>query len=245
MTRRTFVLCALVITGCGTPPHTQQTVDISSDDASTGLAPRTAPPPPDIGCAIQFDREEMNHMLALDECLGTSRSNCWSGCEGTCTSCGVACAGDAACEAHCRTERDTCKLHHCVDVHDQCRTDLVRNWLSNKCDVLCAPFHACVAQCSENPSSTCQSKCDAIATSACNPYRCDALLNAPERKTLDPRWRSNNCDRVCSKVWQCAATQCSKSSCGEAVKMFLPCVARVPGANACGLAQSQSLCPEP
>lgn len=243
MTRRTTLLCALVATGCGEPAQLQM-VPMYTNDAAIEAAPLT-PPPHDIGCTIKYDREEMNHMLALDDCLGASRSGCWSACENACSSCGEACAGDAACESHCLTERDTCKSHRCVDIHAQCRADLVRNWLSNKCDALCAPYHACTLECSQNPSSTCQSKCDAMATATCNPNRCDALLNAPERKTLDPHWRSNDCDRACSKVWQCARAQCSKSSCGEPAKMYAPCVARVAGANACGLAQSQGLCPEP
>jgi len=243
MIRRTFLFCALGF-GCGEPAKLQM-VPMYSDDAAVEAAPLT-PPPHDIGCTIQYDHEEMNHMYALDECLGPSRSTCWSGCENTCKSCGEACAGDAACESHCLAERDTCKTHHCADVHTQCRTTLVRDWLSNKCDALCAPYRACTLACSQSPSSDCQSKCEAMATPACAPARCDALLAAPERKTLDPRWRSNDCDRVCSRVWQCARTQCSKSSsCGEADKMYLSCVGRVAGANACGLAQSQGLCPAP
>ena len=184
-------------------------------------------------------------MLALDDCLGHSRQECWSQCEATCTSCGEACAGDAPCEQRCLAERDTCKSTHCVDVHAQCRTTLVRSWLSNKCDSVCASFRACGQQCSNNPSSDCQSKCDALRTPACNPYRCDALLSAPERKTLDPRWRANDCDRVCSKVWECAEARCKKSSCGEAVKMYGPCVAHLPGAGRCVLAEAQGLCPAP
>jgi hypothetical protein len=238
------LLCTVLVTSCG--ERTQpQTVSIYSEDGSVEAAPLTRPPH-DIACKIQYDREEMNHMYALDACLGPSREACWSGCETTCTSCGVACAGDSACEAHCLAERDTCKSHHCVDIHAQCRAELVGNWLSNKCDAVCASFHACQLQCSQSPSESCQSTCDAMATPACNPYHCDALLNAPERKTLDPRWRANDCERVCGRVWRCAENECSKSpGCGEAVKMYLPCVARVSGANACGLTQSQGLCPEP
>jgi hypothetical protein len=216
-----------------------------TDDGAVEAAPLTLPPHA-IACTIQYDREEMNHMAAQDECLGSARGNCWSGCEATCNSCGEGCASDALCEARCLSERDTCKLHHCVDIHAQCRTGLVSSWLSNKCDALCGRYRACTLQCSENASASCQSKCDAMATPACNPSRCDALLNAPERKTLDPRWKSNDCDRACRGVWRCAHAQCSQSGgCSEAAKMYLSCVARVPGANACGLAQAQGLCPEP
>jgi hypothetical protein len=235
------LLCAVF--GCNGGANAPQMVPIY-DDAASEAAP-LVPPPHAIACTIPYDHEEMNHMLALDECLGPSRSACWAGCESTCTTCGAGCASDAACEAHCLTERDTCKKTHCVDIHDQCRTALVRSWLSNKCDSVCPRFHACVVDCANNPSPDCQAKCDAMGTPACNPYRCDALLGAPERKTLDPRWRANDCDHVCGRVWQCAEAQCSKSSCVEAVKMYLPCVARVAGAGACGLAQAQSLCPEP
>ncbi len=245
MTRWTLLLTLVAVPiGCGEPAKVQM-VAMYTDDGAVEAAP-LVPPPHDIGCTIQYDREEMNHMVALDECLGSSRSACWSTCENACTSCGVACAHDPVCEAHCLTERDTCKSHHCVDLHAQCRTSLVSSWISNKCDALCAPFRACQLGCSQNPTETCQSKCDAMATPACNVYRCDALLNAPERKTLDPRWKANDCERVCKRVWRCAETQCSKSSeCGEAVKMYMACVARVPGANTCGLAQAPGLCPEP
>jgi hypothetical protein len=122
----------------------------------------------------------------------------------------------------------------------------VSSWLTNQCDALCAPYRSCVDQCAQHPSDTCQSKCDAMATHACNPIRCDALLNAPERKTLDPRWRSNGCERVCNNVWRCARTQCNAASgCAEPVKMYATCVARVAGAKACGLAQAEGLCPAP
>jgi len=235
--------CAFLPTGCNGPANAPQMVPIY-DDASSEAA-SLVPPPHALACTIPFDHEEMNHMVALDECLGPPRSACWSGCEATCNTCGAACASDAACEAHCLKERDTCKSTHCVDVHNQCRSALVRGWLSNKCDSICARFRACRLDCSNNPSADCQSKCDAMGTPACNPNRCDALLNAPERKTLDPRWRSNDCDRVCKRVWQCAEARCAKSSCGEAIKMYDACVGQVAGAGACGLAQSQSLCPEP
>jgi hypothetical protein len=239
------LLSTLVAVACGGGAPAPQTVPIYSDmDASVEAAPLT-PPPHDIGCTIRYDREEMNHMVALDECLGASRRECWSGCEAACNSCGLACARDPTCEARCIAERDTCKSNHCVDIHAQCRTDLVRDWLSNRCDALCAPFRACVQDCSQHPSRGCLSKCEATATASCNPNRCDALQSAPERKTLDPRWRRNDCDRVCSRVWKCADARCSKTSgCGEPIKMFLPCVARVPRAKACGLAESQGLCPE-
>jgi hypothetical protein len=224
MRRTVLLISTLVAMGCNQPASALPTVAIFADASTTELTP-VFPPPHDLACTIPFDREEMNHMVALDECLGASRSSCWSGCESTCSSCGVACARDPACEAHCLAERDTCKTHHCADVHTQCRAELVRDWLSNKCDSVCAPLHA--------------------ATPACNPSRCDALLAAPERKTLDPRWRANSCDAVCNKVWQCAAAQCSRSSCGEPIKMYASCAARVAGAGACNLIQSQGLCPEP
>jgi hypothetical protein len=74
---------------------------------------------------------------------------------------------------------------------------------------------------------------------------CPEMETAPERKRLDPKWTANKCDAVCTKIWKCAAAQCSRSSwCGEDIKMFGDCVARTPGASACGIKDSL-MCPEP
>ncbi|HEY1957720.1 MAG TPA: hypothetical protein VGH28_19000 [Polyangiaceae bacterium] len=241
MTGRPIFVCIVLFQACGGAPPTVQTVAMYGPDAA---APDAAPR--DIGCAIRFDREEMNHMAALDECLGEPRKACWAGCEATCTSCGVACAGDSACEAQCIAERDTCKSNHCVDVHARCRNDLVRDWLTNRCDDLCGPYRDCIEDCAANPSDDCPKKCEATATAACNPVRCDALRDAPERKTLDPRWRANDCDRVCTKVWECARAQCDATAgCDEPVKTYRACIARMPSARACGLDESPGLCPQP
>lgn len=235
---------ATLANGCAGSSGPPQMVPMYDRDAAVAAQP-LVPPPHAVACKIPFDREEMNHRAALDECLGEPRRACWSGCETACASCGEACVGDAACERRCLQERDTCKANHCADVHAQCRKSLVEGWLSNGCDAVCAPFRACIAECSDNPSPGCRAKCDAMGTSSCNPYRCAALLDAPERKTLDPRWARNDCDRVCGRVWRCAEARCTKASCGEPVKEYLPCVARVHGAKACGLAESRGLCPEP
>ncbi len=116
------------------------------------------------------------------------------------------------------------------------RTKLVTDWLTNKCDAVCAPFRKCPI-------------CDAgaAAKAGCNPVRCDAMQSAGERKVLDPRWKANQCDAVCAKIWECAETECEKSSCVEPVKKYEGCALKTPGAKACALQDGAStlLCTEP
>ncbi|MEO6572977.1 MAG: hypothetical protein ABIP89_04000 [Polyangiaceae bacterium] len=83
--------------------------------------------------------------------------------------------------------------------------------------------------------------------SGCNPVRCDAMQSASERKILDPKWKTNQCDAVCAKIWSCAETECEKSSCVEPIKKFQGCAQKIPGAKACALqdAPSTLLCTAP
>ncbi len=61
------LLCTFLAAGCNAPANAPEMVSIYGDDASSEAAPLVPPPHP-IACTIPFDREEMNHMVALDEC---------------------------------------------------------------------------------------------------------------------------------------------------------------------------------
>ena len=201
-----------------------------------------------LACTIDYDAETFHHQLASDECLGDSRRACWTSCENDCSTCGTSCK-DAACEAKCLAALGECKTKHCGVVHARCRTKLVTEWLANKCDATCAPYDACMTTCGSiggAAAGTCIQKCLAMKTITCDPMKCGAMQNALERKTVDPKWKANDCDAVCARVWKCAESECGKTEwCGENIKMFGTCVKRTAGGNACGLRESFELCPEP
>jgi hypothetical protein len=208
-------------------------------------------------------RQPFEQACVSDPCFHEDEERCKATCQGTCVSCGDGCVKscesckatckDAACRRRCAescgkcrqdclTTRDRCTSADCAEVYKTCRTKLVTDWLAQSCDRIC---NTCTQKC-PNGDCPCWDTPQAKACRA-NPMLCPEMLWAEERKKIDPKWKANHCDEACAKIWKCAEDECSKStSCGETIKMYERCAARIPEAGPCRLRQGAGiLCPEP
>jgi len=219
--------------------------------------------PGPLSCDLRYDQA-----CVADPCFHEDREACRKDCTSTCTSCGKTCAG--ACESckagcsddrcrrtcaescgRCRQEcvgaRDRCATAQCREVYRTCRVALVTKWLASGCDAVCRRLTKCNADCSAGDcSEACQKSIPGVEACHANMMLCPEMASAYERYELDPKWKANRCDAACKQIWKCAEMECSKASgCGEDIKMFDRCAARVPAAAPCGIREAPLLCPEP
>jgi hypothetical protein len=241
--------------------------------AIEGLAKSCAFDPTDAGAPTRDGMWERPSPLACrqpfeqaciaDPCFHEDEESCKGQCQDTCATCGDGCVKSCeSCKAGCKddscrracaeacgkcrqaclTTRDHCTSADCAEVYKTCRTKLVGNWLSNGCDRVCS---TCTQQC-PNGDCPCWQTPKAKACKA-NPMLCPEMLWAEERKKLDPKWAANHCDDVCAKIWKCANAECAKHDCGEPLRMFDRCAARMPESGPCRIRPEVGslICPEP
>ncbi|MEO6572976.1 MAG: hypothetical protein ABIP89_03995 [Polyangiaceae bacterium] len=118
-----------------------RSVPAPSGDASV-VSSVAAPP---LACALPADPEMVHDQIIADPCFEDFFGHCRSLCVHVCTTCGEGCT-TAECRAQCLTARDQCARDHeghCASSYRECRTKLVTDWLTNKCDAVCAPFRRC------------------------------------------------------------------------------------------------------
>ena len=226
------------------------------------------PPPPTnpregragpLSCALDFEQAcvsdpcfHEDETTCKEQCV-TTCDGCGASCVTSCESCKSSCKDDACrvkcaascgrCRQECLTARDRCSTAQCAKVYDACRTKLVSTWLAKDCDAVCART---TKKCGFD--SDCWEKSPAVAACRANVVLCPEMATAPERRTLDPKWKQNHCEDVCAKIWACAAATCAKKSgCGEPAKEFEGCSRRVAGTQVCGTVGIDGMmrCPEP
>jgi hypothetical protein len=208
-----------------------------------------------LACEIEFEQS-----CVADPCAEEQRETCAGACTATCRACADTCVSQCdacksgcnddacrracaekcgACRQTCVVARDRCATGDCVRRHAECRERRVKEWILNKCDAVCAPFDRCFNRCTEaSPAPLdCAERCERAVPGALtchpDPQLCQEMQFAPERRTLDPRWKANHCDDVCKPILACMKKECAGKKCEHAFEPFDACVAKVPGASVC------------